>query len=205
MNKYLAIIFLILIASYGFGIRDMYVTQPESLVGRSVKIIFDTKNSLKFSKNISITLNSDISSPMGSGDVSFVPQMSVKESGTTKRQLSYESTIDSKGFLNAFVISYSDGLLAIYGSYTLQIDGIGQSIEIKGFVNPSDVQGNLVKFENIINPSIIISKTSQQNITNVNLIPMTLPDGRTTIKVDIPLEEQRKIILHILNRIMSSF
>jgi len=90
-------------------------------------------------------------------------------------------------------------------SYTLQIDGIGQSIEIKGFVNPSDVQGNLVKFENIINPSIIISKTSQQNITNVNLIPMTLPDGRTTIKVDIPLEEQRKIILHILNRIMSSF
>jgi hypothetical protein len=205
MNKYLAIIFLILIASYGFGIRDMYVTQPESLVGKSVKIIFDTKNSLKFSKNISITLNSDISSPMGSGDVSFVPQMSVKESGTTKRQLSYESTIDSKGFLNALIIGYSDGLLAIYGSYTLQIDGIGQSIEIKGLVNPSDVQGNLVKFENIINPSIIISKTSQQNITNVNLIPMTLPDGRTTIKVDIPLEEQRKIILHILNRIMSSF
>ena len=205
MKRYLITAFLILSSYHGFAIRDMYTIQPESLVGKNVKILFDSKNSLKFSKNISISLDSQISSPMGSGDISFIPQMSVKESGTSKRQLSYESIIDSKGSLNAFVVSYSDGLLAIHGIYTFQVDGIGQSIEIKGFVNPSDIQGNLVKFENLINPSIIVSKTAQQTITNVNLIPTPLPDGRTTIKVDIPLEEQRKLLLQILNRIISSF
>jgi len=205
MKKSILVLFFIFLGYQGFSIRDMYVIQPEYLVGKNIKVVFDTKNSFKFSKNISISLNSDISSPLGSGDVSFIPKMSVKEGGMTKRQISSDSIIDSKGFLNVLIVGYSGNLLTIYGSYTFQVDGVGESIEIRGLVNPNDIEGSIVKFEDIVTPSITISRVSQQNITNVNLIPVPMPDGTTTIKIDIPQEEQKKIILQILNRIMSSF
>lgn len=186
---------------------DIYNRKVYYNVGDPIKIVIDERSSMEYRASSKSLKNYQLNVTGGemSGLLSFVPTANVQEnkSGQERDNLSIQNVIQGR------ITNITDNYVTIRGSKSIGVNNKVNTIIVFGDANFSDIDGNTIYSDMLINPTFRITTLLDNDrvvITDDDLISEILSSESTGEELEITKlseEKKKEILLGYFNKVLN--